>query len=619
MKSNVSDFLDLMEAIYIDATMKCSADVSDLRDLNTIRSRVNHEGLSFLTITLPTFCRDLERTLHNGRVNATLFARWKSAKGAVMPAFLQGFTRHMIDFETGKVICHEVPPYDGGISDDIPTILDSVRQICLTFKKVEIGCTPEREESAFENFVTIEQTLSSFQLRDEDADKFLSVSSVLWRDMVADFSVTDIVPRHGPGATSERISGNSKYRWKYWHDRLEPYFPLVGSAYPMGISDQLEELNEVSVLPESEELPLRVVSVPKTLKSPRIIAIEPCCMQYAQQGIRDYLYSRLESWWLTKGHVNFRDQSINQTLAISSSRDGRLATIDLSDASDRVPRDLAMRMFEYNQDLHDSILACRSTKAQLPNGVFLDSINKFASMGSALCFPVEAMYFYTICVVALLESMHLSVNARNVYFVTRSLYVYGDDIIVPSAYADSVLEHLQKYNCKVNTHKSFWTGKFRESCGVDAYNGEQVTPVYLRKVRPKNRRMAHELVSWCATANLFYRKGYWRTTTHMRNCIEKVVGPLPYVSETSPGLGHFSFLGYCSASRWNINLQRLEVKALVPEPKRRTDVLGSYGALMRFFLESHHSAGDDVLTERSLKHSALRGSVTLKSRWIRAS
>lgn len=59
MKSNESDFLELALCIYLDACAKCAVN-SDYRDLRYIRSRVKDEGVSFLTITLPTFSKDFE-------------------------------------------------------------------------------------------------------------------------------------------------------------------------------------------------------------------------------------------------------------------------------------------------------------------------------------------------------------------------------------------------------------------------------------------------------------------------------------------------------------------------------------------------------------------------------
>jgi hypothetical protein len=433
-------------------------------------------------------------------------------------------------------------------------------------------------------------------------------------------SATQCIPRHGPGATSEGASGNQKYDWSYWHDRLEPYFPLIDNAYPLGTPFDSKELEKVTILSEEDEIPVRVISVPKTLKSPRIIAIEPCCMQYAQQGILRVLLEAIESNDLSAGHVNFTDQSINQSLAMKASSTGQLATIDLSDASDRVPHDLAMEMFSANPILKDSIEACRSTRAKLPNGTIVSPLKKFASMGSALCFPVEAMYFYTICVVALLADRKLPVTRSNVKSVTRDVYVYGDDIIVPSTNAVTVLDYLQKYNCKVNVNKTFVSGNFRESCGVDAYKGYEVTPTYIRRERPTNRQQADRLISYVATANLFYKKGYWRTASFMFKICERILGPLPYVSETSPGLGRISFLGYRTAERWSRKLHCPEVRAWVPRGVNRTDHLEGYGALMKAFLKLEDLKNLPVSRDAlHLEHSALHGAVALTRRWLPSS
>jgi len=59
--------LEMAEAIYMDACARCIADVCDLRDLEAVRSRIKDEGISFLTITLPDFCKDFERSVEVGR------------------------------------------------------------------------------------------------------------------------------------------------------------------------------------------------------------------------------------------------------------------------------------------------------------------------------------------------------------------------------------------------------------------------------------------------------------------------------------------------------------------------------------------------------------------------
>lgn len=622
MKSNVSDYLEMMETVYKDATIKCTADVSDLRDLETLRSRVKDEGLSFLTITLPGFCRDFERSLSDQVIDPSAFSGFRRVKGGSIPAFLQGMIGQIFNRETGRMVLNEdTSTTCRSLSSDFPTIVESVRQICLTFKKVELPCTPNRVQGALDNFVATEQHLQSFSTPNSEYSKFLEISDMLWGNLVTDFSVTECIPKHGPGATAERISGNRKYRWLVWHDRLEPYFPLIDNGYPLGTPSDSEELKNVSIVLEEEELPVRVVLVPKTLKSPRVIAIEPSCMQFVQHGIQAYLYRKLGSYDLTSGHINFYDQSINQKLAIESSKTGLLATIDLSDASDRVPRSLALEMFRCNPDLRDSIDACRSTHASLPDGRLVGPLYKFASMGSALCFPVEAMYFYTICVMALLEGTGLSCSRKNLWEVSRELYVFGDDIVVPTRYADVVLDYLQKYNCKVNVNKTFVSGSFRESCGVDAFRGYPVTPVYLRKERPENKQQAERIVSWVATSNQFYKKGYWRTAQLMYTILESIIGNLPYVTETSSALGRISYLGYESVERWNRNLQRFEIKALVPSPVVRTDLLDGYGALTKCFLGMLTTPEKEMVASQvgsQLELTALHGAVALKRRWVTA-
>jgi hypothetical protein len=327
-------------------------------------------------------------------------------------------------------------------------------------------------------------------------------------------------------------------------------------------------------------------------------------------------------------------------MALTASIDGSLSTVDLSEASDRVPHDLALTMFDCNPVLRDAIDACRSTHAKLPNGTIIGPLRKFASMGSALCFPVESMYFYTVCVVALLRIRNLPVTPSNCYSVSRDVYVYGDDIIIPADETVVVLEYLQKYNCKVNRHKTFWHGFFRESCGLDAYKGVNVTPVYVRQEHPKNQRQASNIISWCATANLFYRKGYWRTAQYMFDIIERVIGNLPYVSEDSGGLGRISFLGYRSVERWNDKLHRFEVRAMAPEAVRRTDELTGYAALQKSLLSLQAAGGEDVVPPSykdwmgifssdslfpdgssdplNLEQSALHGVAALKRRWVPA-
>jgi len=643
MKSELTDQLEIVHAVYTDACAQLSAVVSDSRDLDYIRSRVDKEGLSFLTISLPNFCADFERSLSEGVVAASAFPGYR--KSGAIPAFLQGMLGRLFDRETGRIIDYEA---------DHPRLVGAVRQICLLFKKVELECSPQRRAKALANYVDVERLNSCFVAPGPD-DPFYRVSDLLWGSVLAGFNPADLVPRHGPGAVVEGNSGNTKYLWQRWHDRLESFLPFWGAAYPVrsafdpsnGI-DPDGLLGRVTFVPSDEESPVKVIFVPKTLRSPRVIAIEPMCMQYAQQALRDFLYTRIESHSLSAGRVNFTDQSANQRLALQSSFTGQWATIDLSDASDRVPLSVVTEMLRSCPELRDAILACRTGSAKLPNGVTVAPLAKFASMGSALCFPIEAMYFYTICVVASLEIADLPVTWNSIKRVSKDIRVYGDDLIVRADYAEAVRDRLQKYNCKVNERKSFWTGKFRESCGTDAYAGEEVTPLYLRHLRPTDRRAVTQILSWVATGNAFSKRGYDRTAHLVYRTVEILLGTLPEVTESSGVIGKVVAKPWFdrNSTKWRYNplIQAIEILAWVPVPVKSEQPISGYPALQKCLLLLERrpplgvtegardlhvpwTAGNgwirdwaeanlNPVDERHLERTVVRGALKLKRRWV---
>nr|URG16509.1 MAG: RNA dependent RNA polymerase [Leviviridae sp.] len=608
MKSHVSETLLMLEVLLIDASRKCytviGRSLKTERDLRTIRSRFKHEGMSFLTITLPNFGQQFERALDQNRVSSTSsFQGWK--KKGCLPAFLWGFTSLVFD-HTGKLK-----------EDADVAAIEAVRQIAYCFKKLLLPCTKQREAASITAYRECEADFDMLCVP-ANVDKFDLISDLVWGNMFgrANFDSASLIPKHGPGTTAERITGNRKYAQVTWHERLQPFFPVDSYALPCITQDVEELIGNVKMVPEDQEKPVRVILVPKTLKSPRVIAAEPVCMQYTQQAVSSLIIETIENDDITAGHVNFTCQAINRQLAIASSLTGLRATLDLKEASDRVSFQWALRMFNSVPDLRDAIDACRSRRAKLPGGDLIN-LQKFASMGSALCFPIEAMYFFTIVVLALIERAELPVTISNICSVSRDVYVYGDDLIVPTDAVLSVIEMLQLYGCKVNSNKSFWNGKFRESCGMDAYNGEEVTPTYLRRsIEIDDAAKPSDLLSWIATSNLFHKRGYWLTAKFLSDFVEKQVGfQLPLVQEDSPGQGWTNFQNAYSIQRWNKKLHRFEVRTLVATPSYREDILDGYPALMKFFLTSLHRDATDKVDEEHLRRSPLHGAVSTKRRW----
>jgi len=596
MKSPIWILLNLL----IDASKWCSA--STHRDLKEIEMRVKHEGESFLTITLPRFCSDFEVALDRGFICSSDFLGFGRLKRkGPLPLFLKGLVSLVFDSSTG----HLLP------EPDVNAIY-YIRQLTLFSKKVLKPCSIVRERRTYKKFLQTELDIQDWRSHVSTTllTRFREVAALLYTPRLSGVNllIQELrhVPRHGPGATAERLGANERYAIRNWHHRLETYFPSDYFCVPN--PGARESLDEISYCELSTEQPVRVISVPKTQKSPRIIAIEPSCMQYAQQSILEVLVPALESSSF-RGALGFSDQGPNRDRALLGSIDGSFATIDLSDASDRVHNDLVKLMLESLPDLHDAVQDCRSIKADVPS-VGVIPLAKFASMGSALCFPMEAMVFLSIACISMMESLGLVVNARNLDRVLATVRIYGDDIIVPTDLAAGVVRFLELYGLKVNATKSFWTGKFRESCGRDCYAGVDVTPVYLRREVPSSLRDALAVVSFMSFRNGLYERGCWHSVKMIDRYL-KAIAYFPVVLSTSAIIGRTSFLGY-EASRYNKSLHRLECRGLVVRTRKRSDPLDGSAALMKFFLKR---GTDPVFEKDHLQRAGRSVSVDIKTRW----
>lgn len=255
-------------------------------------------------------------------------------------------------------------------------------------------------------------------------------------------------------------------------------------------------------------------------------------------------------------------------------------------------------------------MATRSSKAEVPgHGVI--TLTKFASMGSALCFPIEAMVFLTAVYVGIEQELNRHITRKDVLSLAGSVRVYGDDIIVPAEYVRSVIRVLESLGFKVNNDKSFWNGKFRESCGGDYYAGEDVTPVRVRRLFPLSRDDVNEVESLVALRNHMYFRGLWRVARHLDQMIEGVLPHFPIVEPTSSALGRHSFLPY-QAERLCDRMHRPLVRAYVTRSRTPVSNVSGTGALLKYFLKR----GDEPFADRDhLERQGRPEAVSIKPRW----
>jgi len=455
------------------------------------------------------------------------------------------------------------------------------------FGKMQLECSPARKAAAMRGYIECEQDVRHFdtQLNESDLEEFRAMSELLFGHLFErvnrEIYFNRLVPKHGPGSTADGLTGNRKFNQRTWTSRLESVFPARSYLIPNWRFTHV--LDEVNVLEPGVEEPVKVTLVPKTLKTPRVIAMEPTCMQYMQQAVLRSLLSNFYRDRLLSKLIGFDDQRPNQVLACQGSLDNRTATLDLSDASDRVSNQLVRAMVARWPFLERAVDATRSRRAVVGGETI--RLSKYASMGSALCFPIEAMVFTTMIFVGIQRSLNTSLSRKAVERLSGSVRVYGDDLIVPVDHVLSVVQTLETFGSQVGLSKSFWTGKFRESCGKEYYDGHDVSITRVRHLFPTRRQDATEVISMVSLRNQLYMSGYWRTCRWLDNRIEGLIKFFPTVLPTSSVLGRVSSLGYIY-ERMHPTLHSPLVRGYVVEAKPPRDILDGEGALLKCLLKT---------------------------------
>jgi hypothetical protein len=557
------------------AILCCTSATSDI---NTARRRYEHEGLSFLTITLPDLGNATQKWLDQGQVDIN--SSFTTGRGS-LPLFLGGFFCRVFDRSNGLLL--DEPCIDS---------IYAIRQLTLSFGKILLPSSARREAKAMRDFVKCELEVrqSDRDLKEEDLLEFQQVSDLLFREvftqMDRDVYYGNILPRHGPGATADKLTSNGKYQSRSWTRRLDRIFPIDRFLIPN--HHFIDELDKVDLHEPGSELPVRVISVPKTLKTPRIIAIEPTCMQYTQQGLlRSFLAAYARDELLTK-LIGFVDQAPNQELAKQGSTDGRTATLDLSEASDRVSNQLVRRMVSRWPSLSEAFDATRSRRAVV-RGIGELRLAKYASMGSALCFPVEAMVFTTLIFIGIQRSLNKTLTKKDIKSFIGSVRVYGDDLIVPIDHVHTIVQTLEHFGARVGLHKSFWTGQFRESCGKEYFNGHDVSIVRVRQALPSTIADVTGVISAVSLRNLLWMPG---VVDWLDNHLLKMLKHFPRVGPTSPVLGRVSLSPV--GERMHPYLHSPQVRGYVVQAKAPIDRLEGYGALLKCLLKLESSSKGNV-------------------------
>lgn len=229
---------------------------------------------------------------------------------------------------------------------DEPKYLKAMIQILVFCYKIEQKPTNEQIDKACESYRQNEADLEIWR-------KGFNPESVLFRiarDYVSLVTYkanwSEIECCHGPGAVYPPRDFRTRSFFRFDYKPITELYPIDKhfAVLPSSWEDWLGTSQSDYMSVVKAEISAKLVMVPKDSRGPRTICVHPTEAIWIQQGLRRELERCIKTSKFGK-FINFSDQTINQRLALASSKDRAFCTIDLKDASDRLHKDLITELF----------------------------------------------------------------------------------------------------------------------------------------------------------------------------------------------------------------------------------------------------------------------------------
>lgn len=587
-----------LRSILMDFEAHYTSDIVSMlsEDIYDLEQRVRTRGLGIIMIDLPKLGKIYDKSLSTGFLPADFDFPRSLRRSKKPPIFGRLFG---LSFRKGQ------------LSNPEPEVVRYTRALLYAYKKARVDCPPNVVKKAHHAYFELDMSLREpthdwwdvesgpdFSARVSFAEGagseecyFEGLLDVLdgvcgWITPSAIPQLGDLTGRHGPGAVSDLRGGEDKYLFPAWPDSLARKFPPGQMMTTWGLSE-LGIPNQWGSSPRS-----KLIAVPKTLDKPRLIASEPTSLMWCQQALLSWC--RTNTTPVVSTCVDFFTQDHSRDRALWASSDGHHATVDLESASDRLSLWTVERALASNPELLDFLAAARSftTFSELVGKE--SRVRKFAAQGSALTFYVQSIIYAGCAIAAVLYSDGVrrrgDITKDAIYRASRLVRVFGDDIVLPKTalvFLGSIFEHLE---LKIGMDKTHSEGNFRESCGMDAYLGFQVTPPYLPYVLPRWDTL--ELASWVGVHNHVHQLGgFENLCIYMQELIPKRVLGNIFVAKT-PQAGLWlrttsDEVRYPSRGRWNSDTQSWEYCALAVHLITRRGARESYANLLQYFTEAY--------------------------------
>lgn len=265
----------------------------------------------------------------------------------------------------------------------------------------------------------------------------------------------------------------------------------------------------------------RMFTVPKDSTIDRVANKQPSLNMFYQLGAGKVLEGVLKKHF----DISLKTQpDVNRQLACEGSQSGWFGTIDLKSASDTISNSLVKRLLPRQAYAVLDIIRMRTCAVK--GGGRID-LHMFSCMGNGFTFPLQTLLFATLmraCCIA----MDIKVYRGDI----QNYSVFGDDIICRFDIYDTAVKLLNYCGFIVNETKSYNTGKFRESCGKDYFDGQNVRGVYLKKLSTPQHIYSsfNRLSRWSVSNGIFIAN----TLRYLRGLVKFL--PVPFDVGDDSGL-----------------------------------------------------------------------------------
>lgn len=357
---------------------------------------------------------------------------------------------------------------------DLPTSFDKTAAAVDSWRQGEVDCFRSNERlSPYLEGIT-HPSVNADVLRHIGAIRE-KIYNVLGKAPAMD----RLKPRHGPGATfsdkslASTVADKMNFEPSMTRSALWFLPDWFGTAW--GREASVRGLYPVYVRGN------RFSVADKDATKHRPIGMEPSVNVFYQLGVFEEIVSALKG----VGIDIQNGKAIHIAAACEASITGKSATLDLKNASGSVCYNLVKLLtppdwFALMDELRSPFTRmdenhCKRLLPSCRKGSHWARLEQFSSMGNGYTFGLETLLFWAIADYACSQVVDDGTMEKTL--------VYGDDIIVDTRGVEAVTSCLRFFGLTLNLEKSFWEGKFRESCGGDFWNGRNVRP-YFQKESP---------------------------------------------------------------------------------------------------------------------------------------